>query len=220
MDLIVADERDSTWERDDPRFRIYVFTAPASEADPIPGSFAVQTTDVVEASIDEALEAASASADDDAQLWSLAIVEDDARGLRGLLWLSGTDYHDAPDGPRQWRARALMQDRCLRARVRRGLAPVLPDGRRVIRLFPEYGDGLLVSQSVTERYRLEPADLGLDEGRDDPLVERLLAWNNAWQDIQEGDAPSAEWWDEGERLRADLQAALGDDAEVRPDYLF
>lgn len=220
MDLIVADERDSTWERDDPRFRIYVFTAPASEADPIPGSFAVQTTDVVEASIDEALEAASASADDDAQLWSLAIVEDDARGLRGLLWLSGTDYHDAPDGPRQWRARALMQDRCLRARVRRGLAPVLPDGRRVIRLFPEYGDGLLVSQSVTERYRLEPADLGLDEGRDDPLVERLLAWNNAWQDIQEGDAPSAEWWDEGERLRADLQAALGDDAEVRPNYLF
>lgn len=211
MELIPADERDSTWERDDARFRIYVFTG---------ADHAVDTHDLLDASVDDALEAARELAGDDDELWSLALVENDARGLRGLLWLSGMDYNDAPDGARQWRARALMQDRCLAARVRRGRAPLLPDGRRVIRLFPEYGGGLPVWQSFTERYRLEPADLGFDEGRDRDLIARLRTWNEEWQDIPEGGTPAAGWSDEGASLRDDLQRVLGPGAEVRPDYLF
>ena len=44
-----ADERDSTWERDDARYRLYVFEGPDN---------AVTTIDIVEATIEQALESA------------------------------------------------------------------------------------------------------------------------------------------------------------------
>ncbi len=46
-----VDERDSTWERDDARYRLYVFEGPGN---------AVTTFDIVDATVEEALESARA----------------------------------------------------------------------------------------------------------------------------------------------------------------
>lgn len=105
-----VDERDATWDRDDPRFRVLVFKGADN---------AVTAIDLVEATIDDALDSARALSNRDEALWSLALVDDDSRGARGLIWLSGMDYNDTPITARQWRLRRQMQDRYLMAKTRR-----------------------------------------------------------------------------------------------------
>ncbi|MET0886506.1 MAG: hypothetical protein ABWX92_08655, partial [Mycetocola sp.] len=132
MRAIEVDERDATWERDDPRFRVYVFKGAGN---------AVTTLDILDATIEEALETAITLSHGDQHLWSLALVEQDPRGMRGLIWLSGMDYNDPPGTASEWRHRQQMQDRYLAARHRAGEAPLLPNGLRVIRVFPEWVGG-------------------------------------------------------------------------------
>ncbi|MGC5171266.1 hypothetical protein ACLQ2Q_11500 [Microbacterium sp. DT81.1] len=203
---VYVDERDSTWERDDARYRVYVFEGAEN---------AVTAMDIVEATVEEALQSAVAMSNGDEQLWSLALVETDARGLRGLIWLSGMDYNDPPSSAREWQRRRQMQDRYLAAKRRRGLPPTLPNGLRVIRMFPEWVSGWPLWENSTEHYRLTAEDLGLAP----ELGQALYDWNETWLDRQE-DVPLPDGWrEEGETLAQQLRAKLSDVAEVRPEFL-
>lgn len=202
-----VDHRDSTGERHDPRFRIYVFTGAGN---------AVTTTDILDASIEEALEAARVASRDNEHLWALALIDEDSRGLRHLVWLSGMDYNDVPSTVDEWRLRRQMQNRYLMAKHRRGLEPVLPNGLRVIRLFPEWGHGWPLWESFTDRYRLSGADLGLS----DPLGDALYEWNELWQGRELDDPLPEGWTERGNDLFVQLCAELDGVAEVRPEYLF
>ncbi len=210
-----VDERDSSWENDAPRFRIYVFEDAEN---------AVSTFDLLGATVEEALEAARVQSGNDQHLWSLALVHDDGRAGRGLVWLSGNDYNDNPaqvDDPNYWRARGAMQNRYLRARAQAGEQVVLPTGERLIRFFPEWGTDLPLWESFTENYPVERSALPLPA----TLEIDLAAWNERWQDMAntlEPDITAAPWWPEwereGVRLVALLQRALDGIAEVRPEF--
>jgi len=202
---IDVDERDSTWERNDPRFRVYVFSR---------GGSSVRTVDLLDATIEEALDAAGVLSEADEHLWSLALVEQDTRDDRGLIWLSGMDYNDAARTDREWRLRAQMQDRHLRAKVARGQPPRLPNGLRVVRMFPEWSSGSPLWENFTDEYRLSGEDLGLPE----PLSAALVAWNETWLSRSEHDAIPEGWVETGDRLFGALQVELADIAEVRPGY--
>jgi hypothetical protein len=201
-----ADERDSTWERDDARYRLYVFKGPDN---------AVTTIDVVEATIEQALDSAMALSNGDEHLWSLALVENDARGMRGLIWLSGMDYNDPPSTAWEWQRRRQMQDRYLIAKNRRGEQTVLPNGLRVIRVFPEWVSGWPLWENFTEGYRRTGPDLGLTR----ELSDALFDWNEVWLSRHEDDPLPAGWEDEGHRLVTQLRSELDGVAEVRPEFL-
>jgi hypothetical protein len=201
-----VDERDSTWERDDARYRVYRFEGPDN---------AVSAVDIVDATIEEALETARAMSGGDEHLWSLALVEDDARGMRGLLWLSGMDYNDAPGSAREWFRRRQMQDRYLRAKRQRGLPTVLPNGLRVIRMFPEWVSGWPLWEDFSEGYRLTGSELGLSA----ELSRALFEWNESWLSRQEDDSVPAGWEERGRELALMLKAELEGVAEVRPEFL-
>lgn len=97
----------------------------------------------------------------DDRLWSVALVVDDSTHGRGLIWLVGGDYNSPPTSPREWRMRAEMQDRLLSQRSRKNLPLTLPDGRRVIRLFPGWGRKRPLRESFSEQYTLNAKDLPL-----------------------------------------------------------
>ena len=175
----------------------------------------VTTIDVVEATIEEALESALALSDGDKHLWSLALVENDSRGMRGLIWLSGMDYNDPPITAREWQRRRQMQDRYLMAKSRRGEQPVLPNGLRLIRVFPEWVSGWPLWENFSEDYRRTGPDLGLTS----ELSDALFDWNEAWLARQENDPLPAGWEDEGNRLVIRLRSELDEVAEVRPEFL-
>ena len=201
-----ADERDSTWERDDARYRLYVFKGAGNAA---------TTTDIFEATIEQALESALTLSDDDEHLWSLALVENDSRGMRGLIWLSGMDYNDAPTTGQEWRRRKQMQDRYLTAKNRRGEPPILPNGLRVIRVFPEWVSGWPLWEDFTADYRRTGPGLGLTR----ELSDDLFNWNDVWS-ARKVDSPlPAGWQDEGSRLVVRLRDELKEVAEVRPEFL-
>lgn len=201
-----AEERDSTWERDDARYRLYVFKGPDN---------AVTTIDVVEATIEQALESAMALSNGDEHLWSLALVENDSRGMRGLIWLSGMDYNDPPSTAWEWQRQRQMQDRYLIAKNRRGEPTVLPNGLRLIRVFPEWVSGWPLWENFTEDYRRTGPDLGLTR----ELSDALFDWNEVWLARHEDDPLPAGWEDEGHRLVTQLRSELDGVAEVRPEFL-
>ena len=203
-----VDERDSAWERDDPRFRVYVFKGPGN---------AVTTVDIIDATIDEALDSARALSHGDEDLWSLALVENDARGRRGLIWLSGMDYNDTPCTAREWQRRRQMQDRYLRARSRTGRAPLLPNGMRLVRVFPEWVSGWPLWESFTDQYRLDSTSLTISVD----LGDALYGWNEQWLSRRE-DEPLADpddWETQGIALVGRLSRELEGVAEVRPEFL-
>lgn len=201
-----ADERDSSWQQHAPRFRAFVYRGADS---------AVTALDIVDASVEEALRAARDFAGGDAHLWSLALVATDEHGRQGLVWLSGMDYHDTPNSRAEWQRRRHMQVRYLAARAREGSEPVLPNGLRVIRMFPEWVGGWPLWESFTDSYRLTGQDLGLA----DALSDALLAWNFAWMERQEDEPVPDGWLERGKRLHVELQAQLRGIAEVRPEFL-
>lgn len=201
-----VDERDSTWERDDARYRLYVFKGADS---------AVTTVDLVDATIEQALESALALSNGDEHLWSLALVETDSRGMRGLIWLSGMDYNDPPSTAREWQRRRQMQDRYLRAKSRRGEPTLLPNDLRLIRVFPEWVSGWPLWEDYSENYRLTGPDLGLSPA----LSEALFEWNELWLQRHEDDPLPAGWEDQGLRLVIQLRDELNGIAEVRPEFL-
>jgi hypothetical protein len=201
-----VDERDSTWERDDARYRVYVFKGADS---------AVTTVDLVDATIEDALKSAFALSSGDEHLWSLALVENDSRGMRGLIWLSGMDYNDPPSSGREWQRRRQMQDRCLRARSQRGEPALLPNGLRLIRVFPEWVSGWPLWENYTEDYRLTGPALGLSH----ELSEALFEWNEEWLERHEDDPLPVSWKEQGLGLLRQLRGELDGVAEVRPEFL-
>jgi hypothetical protein len=201
---IEVDERDSSWESNDPRYRIYVFTGAAS---------AVTTVDLEDATFKDAEWSATTLAGDD-KVWSIALVVDDSTRGRGLIWLVGGDYNSPPKSPREWRMRAEMQDRLLALRSRKRLPLTLPDGRRVIRLFPDWGREWPIWESFSDEYTLDAEDLPLSS----ELSADIYAWNAAWQARAETDPVPDGWAEHGRYLHARMQAELHAVAEVRPDF--
>lgn len=201
---IEVDERDSSWESNDPRYRIYVFEGAAS---------AVTTVDLEDATFKDAEWSATTLAGDD-KVWSIALVVDDSTRGRGLIWLVGGDYNSPPKSPREWRMRAEMQDRLLALRSRKRLPLTLPDGRRVIRLFPDWGREWPIWESFSDEYTLDAEGLPLSS----ELSADIYAWNAAWQARAETDPVPDGWAEHGRYLHARMQAELHAVAEVRPDF--
>ncbi len=200
MHVFEADERDSAWEIDTPRFRIYVFEGPQN---------AVTVSDVVDANVEQALEAGRALSGKDSRLWSLALVQDDERRGRGLIWLSGNDYNDSSppdvDAAAHWSARGAMQNRYLMARAHAAEPVVLPTGERVVRFFPEYGVDLPLWESFTENYPVERGVLFLPTELEDALV----AWNERWSSLVGLDGSTAAARDQWTAWRHDGLAFAG-----------
>ncbi|WP_431804915.1 hypothetical protein [Microbacterium sp. bgisy203] len=200
-----VDERDSAWEDDQPRFRFSLFTGAGS---------AVRTMDLWDCTVTQALVAASES--DDEGLWSLALVGE-RDGVRGLTWLSGYDYNDAPTTPTQWRARAEMQNRYLSRRAIRGDPIVLPNGLRVVRMFPEWVGGPLW-ESSTDNYPADSLLLGLSPA----LSADVAEWNEQWgrRDVDEALPNEAAWLARGWELWARVRDELAGVAEVHPEFAY
>ena len=201
-----VDEPDTAWESFDARYRVFVYSGPDA---------VVKKVDIVDASLHEVMDSTHALAENDRNLWSLALVVDEAepRG-RGLVWLSGMDYHRAPASAFEWRLRAEMQNRYLSARSRRGEPVVLPNGLRVVRMFPEWGVAWPLWESFTDNYPMDAAALALSSA----LATDLAAWNDRWQDRDLDDPLPAGWHDEGWALYGRLRSELDGIAEVRPDF--
>lgn len=175
------------------------------------------TFDILDANIAQALDSARALSSNNEHLWALALVEDDSQGARGLIWLTGMDYNDgpAPGSTRKRRSRREMQDRYLAAKHARGDAPVLPDGLRVIRVFPEWVSGWPLWENFTDDYRLTGESLGLSRALSDALFE----WNERWLQRDENDPVPDGWLDQGRTLVTQLQTELTGIAEVSADFL-
>jgi hypothetical protein len=199
---------DVAWERDDPRFRVFVYAGVDDS---------VRAVDLLDADSHDALESAKPLSNGDRDLWALALVVDDTVDGRGLVWLSGTDYRREPMTAAQRRGRREMQDRFLRERSRRGEPVVLPNGRRLIRMFPEWSVDLPLWESFSENYPATAAALGLA----DDLAAALREWNDEWQNRPEDvPLPDEEGWRErGIRLLERLREELDGVAEVRPEFL-
>ncbi len=92
---------------------------------------------------------------------------------------------------------------------------LLPNGLRVIRLFPEWVSGWPLWENFTDNYRLSRPDLGLTP----ELSQALYDWNETWLMRQLDDPVPGGWREQGERLVLQLQAELAGVAEVRPELL-
>lgn len=72
----LVDERDSSWEIEEARFRVYIFMGAGNAVDAI---------DLMHATVEQALEEARILAEGDRHLWSLALVHDASDQGRGLV---------------------------------------------------------------------------------------------------------------------------------------
>lgn len=207
MRTFEVDERDSSWERYDPRFRIYLFQGAGN---------AVTTIDLVDVGIGQALQIASDLSEGDKHLWALASVEYNSAGERGLVWLSGMDYNGRPGTPAEWRLRMEMQHRYLVAKTLRGEQPLLPDGLRLIEMAALWSGGWPLWERTELRHQLTGADLGLSQALSDALYE----WNMVWQAHDElGPTPDG-WEARGCELFKQLRTELEGVAEVAPPTFY
>lgn len=198
-----ADRTDTTWEDLRPRFRVFVYPGPGQDT---------RILDIFEVSIDTVLREMRILSNDDRDLWSVALVRGDGQ-KRGLVWLTGYDYDDTPTDEVEWRRRREMQERYLMARARRGEAIVLPDGRRVIRMFSGWASSPLW-ESFTEEYVVDPRSLGIS----DDLRQGLLDWDAAIQAAGTDGAAPRDSLERGLALWRRLRDELASVAEVRPDF--
>lgn len=208
MRVEYVDERDSTWERYESRFRILRFEGPGN---------AVTAVDIIDATVEDAMEHARALSGNDQHLWSLALIEQ-VEGARGLVWLSGMDYNDTPLDERQWKLRQQMQNRYLLAREKRKLETVLPNGQRLLRVFPEWASGWPIWENFTSGYRLDASALDISP----ELGDALFDWNEEWLTRQENE-PLADpngWRERGVTLVDRLARELDGKAEIRPEFLW
>ncbi|WP_439032052.1 hypothetical protein [Gordonia terrae] len=152
---------------------------------------------------------------DQGKLWSLAVV-DAAADHERLMWLSGYDYRQRARTWVERTRRSDMQLRYLAYRAAQSRPVVLPDGLRLIRMFPEWGAGPLW-ESFTENYPADPARLGLDPG----LARALTDWNDVWNarphDADLDDEPG--WIAAGLALHARVASELTGVAEVAAQFL-
>lgn len=94
--------------------------------------------------------------------------------------------------------------------------PRLDDGRRLIRIFAEYGCDLPLWESFTDHYVIERGVLPISSELEDALV----AWNAEWDgSALEGDLPHRDrWLSEGRSLTNRLRTELHGIAEIRPEF--
>lgn len=114
-----VDERDGSWEDHHPWFRVYLF-----QGGDVPGhSWSVETYDVQDADVREAIDWAETQAGDD-RLFAVALVGrqsedvDPVGARRGLTWLLGLDANAAPHDDteeRAWRGMLTRRGRGTRS---------------------------------------------------------------------------------------------------------
>jgi hypothetical protein len=104
-----VDERDSSWEDNEPVYRVYLFRGGELPE----GSWTTWTYDVHDADLLEVAEWAQHEVGDSG-LYAVALVRDehspaDGRSHRGLVWLIGNDANGEPLTPREGAAHERMQ---------------------------------------------------------------------------------------------------------------
>ncbi|MED5801218.1 hypothetical protein VX037_09300 [Gordonia sp. Z-3] len=209
MDGRPVDEEREEWVGAEPMFRLFVFSYEA-------GSYHVEAFDHWCRDVTRLISDAGYYYTDSGKLWSLALIHEGSRGA-DLTWLSGYDYRIAPRTFAERQSRRDMQTRYLAARSQDSKPVVLPDGLRVIRMFPEWGGAGPLWESFTDNYPADPRRLGLSRG----LAAELEAWNEHWGS-RHHDEPLADpdrWLAEGVKLHADVQRAMADRAEVAAEFL-
>ena len=195
----------SVGDQYNPRLRVHIYAGADDE---------LCVHDLVDASIEEALETARMLSEDDARLWSLALVCDSADPV--LIWLSGGDHRKPPGDADEWRRRAQMQDRYLMARSLRDEQVLLPNGLRAVSMFPEWMVRLPLWERFGDSYPVERGELPISGALEQDLIE----WSREWESygIHE-DRPPA-WFERGWKLHERLQQELAGIAEVRPQFAY
>ena len=96
--------------------------------------------------------------------------------------------------------------------------PRLEDGRRLIRVFPEWCTVLPLWESFTHHYLLQRDTLPIS----DALLDAFAAWNAEWQARDpDDDLPDAERWSaDGDALVARLRVELAGIAEIRAEFRY
>ncbi|NYD56255.1 hypothetical protein BKA08_000493 [Nocardioides marinisabuli] len=106
IDVSQVDERDSSWERPGHRYRVYVQDgARAGTAETTGGTTA--TYDVTGADLLQVVDWAQRQAGASAT-YAIALVVEDPRDGRGLVWLVGMDGNDWSDEPHEQLVRRRM----------------------------------------------------------------------------------------------------------------
>lgn len=125
VEIVAVDERDSGWERDNPRFRVYLQKTSGTYIGGWTATYDITGADVVQV-IDWAQREAG-----DLLVYSIALVYDDQAGEqlhpghgRGLVWLVGMDGNRSDLDP----AEAQIQKRML---ARRGEPVIVPPADRM-----------------------------------------------------------------------------------------
>ena len=125
VNIVAVDERDSSWEDDRPRFRVYLHGSGEASTYGSTATYDVTGADVVQV-IDWAQRQAA-----DGRTYAVALVRDDearenkSPGFgRGLVWLVGMDGNDTPVNPSE----AATQQRML---ARRSAPLRIPEGDRM-----------------------------------------------------------------------------------------
>lgn len=110
MRIAGADERDSSWEQHQPRFRVHFFAG----GDAPSASWSTDTYDVTGADVLEVVQWAQDQAGSE-RLYAIALVEEDhalpAEQRRGLTWLVGMDANDVRVDEDERRCFTAMLDR-------------------------------------------------------------------------------------------------------------
>ncbi|MEO9327201.1 hypothetical protein [Gordonia aurantiaca] len=174
--------------------------------------YSVEVVDYTDREVTSVVDDADHYFTDTGKLWSLALVAEQASGETNLTWLSGYDYREAPANTAERRRRADMQLRYLMSRSRRHEPVVLPDGLRLIRMFPEWGGAGPLWESFTENYPAEPEKLGLSAS----LARDLEEWNDDWAAGGPGNQleDPMPWLERGRELFDRVQHELRGVAEV------
>ncbi|AZS42984.1 hypothetical protein [Microbacterium oleivorans] len=111
------------------------------------------------------------------------------------------------------RRRALWarQDRQIKSRT----PPRLDDGRRLIRVFPEYTTDLPLWENFTDHYLVERGMLPLSSDLDAALAE----WNEKWSPTRSSEDPEEQrWLAQGHALVRRLRTELHGIAEIRAEF--
>lgn len=125
MQVSQVDERDSSWEDPDPRFRVYLHGSDEASTGGWTDTYDVTGADVLQV-IDWAQRQAG-----DRLTYAVALVRDDTDSGRGLVWLVGTDGNETTE---EQSAGREVQRRMLRRRSH----PVrVPEGDRAPASVPD-----------------------------------------------------------------------------------
>jgi hypothetical protein len=94
--------------------------------------------------------------------------------------------------------------------------PRLADGRRLIRVFPEWGTELPLWESFTDHYLVERGMFPIS----DALLDALAEWNAQWQNRPEDArlAHEEHWLATGRSLVRQLRTELHGIAEIRAEF--